>query len=215
MKQQALIAVVGACVLVSSQSLARGGGGGLGHSGSSIRSGAASRAPAMRAPTIRYSAPMRAAPHPGLVHRSPTDAGAVRRVPEHFVNLRGRNIGIPPLAAVTGPIILDIPPLGKIFVPQETYVALYPLLISNNEADRERAFMLLKRQVEHDPDSHIQRPSTIAAGPRQRSPDWCPDCRDTAEIVHSCRPFGDCDTAVRLMRDPKRPVDEWGPNKGH
>jgi hypothetical protein len=125
----------------------------------------------------------------------------VRYAPERFVRIRGGTIGLPALAAVSAPIILDMPQLGEIIVPQETYVIAYPLLISESEADREKAFTMLKEQTERNPDSRV-----AVASPQASAENPCPDCKDTIEILHTCRPVGECDLAERLVNSPKNPA---------
>jgi len=66
-------------------------------------------------------------------------------------------VGIPPLIPDDpAPVILNVPQLGEITVPQEKYVVIYPLLMSNNEADHEQAFAQLREQAERDPGSVVQ-----------------------------------------------------------
>jgi hypothetical protein len=94
-----------------------------------------------------------------------------------------------------------MPQLGEIIVPQETYVIAYPLLISESEADREKAFTMLKEQTERNPDSRV-----AVASPQASAENPCPDCKDTIEILHTCRPVGECDLAERLVNSPKNPA---------
>jgi Flp pilus assembly protein TadD len=65
---------------------------------------------------------------------------------------------------------LDLPELGEIVVPQETYVTVYPLLISDSEADRDLAFTMLREQVEQNPDSRVAAASPQAPPPTPATP---------------------------------------------
>lgn len=184
MRRQACIAIlVGAFAFTSTQSLARGGGG-HSHSGGSYRSsGPVHRAPSYRAapayrtPVYRTTSPARYVPHqhystrhtptvqhvrtPTVQHvttfRNPVYAHPVRHVAHHFVSYRGRPVGIPPLLLDDpDPVILDVPELGQITVVQKRYAELYPLLLSNDQADHERAFAQLKEQAEREPESLVR-----------------------------------------------------------
>ncbi|QOZ32719.1 hypothetical protein XH92_14255 [Bradyrhizobium sp. CCBAU 53421] len=89
-------------------------------------------------------------------------------------------------------------------VPQDLYTVVYPLLISDDEGDRERAFTMLKERAERDPDSRLHESATVSA-PLMKDP--CPDCRDDGvEVIHTCRPIGECDTSERLVNRRKNPM---------
>ena len=206
-------------VTVSSACYARGGGSYIHVPAKSASNFRAARfvypAPIYRTLTLRayvprhqsrYAARPRIAPvttvqHTAFVPRNPIYANPVRYAPEHFVGIRGGTIGLPALAAVSAPIILDMPELGEIIVPPETYVIAYPLLISESEADHEKAFTILKEQTERNPDSRV-----AAVSPQASAANPCPDCKDTIEILHTCRPVGECDLAERLVNSPKNPA---------
>lgn len=228
MKKLLLVAaVLSVAVVASSPCFARAGGGGSGHSyGGGVRSGGSFRAaPAARyapvyrvAPAARVYAPTQRYVHPRYVpaiyarpsihrpiyvSRNPIYANPIRRPPERFVRFRGRPIGIPPLAGLTAPAILDVPDLGEVIVPQDVYTTIYPLLISDDEGDRERAFTQLRGLAERDPDSLVQHSAAISTSPMK---DPCQDCRDDkVEMFHTCRPIGDCDMSERLVNSPKNP----------
>ena len=206
-------------VTVSSACYARGGGSYIHVPAKSASNFRAARfvypAPIYRTLTLRayvprhqsrYAAQPRIAPvttvqQTAFVPRNPIYANPVRYAPEHFVGIRGGTIGLPALAAVSAPIILDMPELGEIIVRPETYVIAHPLLISESEADREKAFTILKEQTERNPDSRV-----AVASPQASAENPCPDCKDTIEILHTCRPVGECDLAERLVNSPKNPA---------
>lgn len=235
MKRFLLVAAALSVAVVSTPCFARAGGG---HSyGGGIRSGGSYRA----APAVRYAPVYRAAPaarvyapkvhfaHPRYVApslyrrpsvyrpiyapRNPVYANPVRRVPERFVRLHGRTIGIPALAGLTAPAIIDVPDVGEMIVPQDIYTTIYPLLISEDQADQELAFTLLKERSESDPDSLVQQ-SAVSTPPMK---DPCPGCQDDkVEVLHTCRPIGECDTSERLVNSSKNSkylVPERGPDR--
>ena len=131
-------------------------------------------------------------------------ANPIRRAPERFVSFRGGRLGLPPLTGLVAPVVLDIPELGEVIVPQETYVVLYPLLISERESDGDLAYTLLKQQKERNPESLVRETSQPAS--RVVAGDPCPNCKDTIEILQTCRPIGDCDLAERLVNSPRNPA---------
>jgi hypothetical protein len=178
--------------MASSPLMARAGGGGYIHSTAPARLVSTFRAsPVVRSAPIYRTMPAQVyvprqyvQPHTVIhvepvhtMHRSafaapaiPVFANPVRHAPERFVRFRGGTIGLPALTAVSAPIILDLPELGEIVVPQETYVTVYPPLISESEADRDLAFTMLREQAEQNPDSRVaaaspQAPPTAAAPP--------------------------------------------------
>ena len=213
--------------MVSSPVMARAGGGGYIHSSAPARSVSTSRAsPIVRSAPIYRTMPAQVyvprqyvQPHP-VIHvgpvntvqrpafapRNPVFANPVRYAPERFVRFRGSTIGLPALTAVSAPIILDLPELGEIVVPQETYVTVYPLLISESEADRDLAFTMLREQPEQNPDSRVaaaspQAPPTAAAPP----PTPTPYTKGRAALDQ-----GDFDVAIAeftaaIADDPKNP----------
>ncbi|MGL3210847.1 hypothetical protein [Bradyrhizobium sp. BR 1433] len=225
-------AALAAMVVTSSPCLARAGGGGHSYNGA-VRSGGSFRAaPVMRsapayrpAPTGRFYVPRqqvyvprqqyvrpRYVPpiysrstfyRPSYVSRNPIYANPVRRAPERFVTFHGRTIGVPPLAGLTAPAIVDVPDLGEVIVPLDTYTTIYPLLISDDESDREHAFTQLRERAEQDPDSLVQHSAEVSM-PSMKDP--CPDCQDDkVEVLHTCRPIGECDMSERLVNSPKNP----------
>jgi hypothetical protein len=56
-----------------------------------------------------------------------------------------------------------VPAIGEVSIDEETYTALYPLLSSDDEADRERAYRQLQEQVERQPESLIHAANEIPA----------------------------------------------------
>lgn len=136
---------------------------------------------------------------PAFAPHNPIYANPVRRAPDRFVRLHGSVIGLPALAGLLAPVILDLPGISEVIVPQETYVTVYPMLVSENEAERERAFSIIKDQAEQNPDSHVIVVESSA------SEDPCPDCKDAMEVLHTCKPVGRCDLTERLVNSPKNP----------
>src|SRR5262249_39599629 len=118
----------------------------------------------------------------------------VRHAPERFVRFRGGTIGLPALTAVSAPIILDLPEVGEIVVPQETYVAVYPLLISESEKDRDRAFTILREQAEQNPDSGV-----AAALPQAPPTDARPATPSVHEKGLAALNEGDFDAAIAVF----------------
>lgn len=88
-------------------------------------------------------------------------ANSTRRATAHVVSYRGRPVSIPELILDdTEPVVIDVPDLGQITVQREKYAVLFPLLLSNNEADHERAFAQLREQAQRDPGS-LRRASEV------------------------------------------------------
>lgn len=129
-------------------------------------------------------------------------ANPVRRAIAREVRLHGGALGLPALIILGVPVLLDVPDIGEVSVDEETYVTLYPLLTSDDVADRERAFVQLQQQVERSPESLIRATGQISAAPPVA--DTCPECPDMAEKFPICHPRG-CDLAERLISDPQNP----------
>ncbi|MBR0937351.1 hypothetical protein [Bradyrhizobium jicamae] len=195
--------------LAASPCFARAAGG--------IHSAPARAAPVNRSAPVARSMPSRVpvpqhVARPGAptvhqpVHRELLGANPVRHAPERFVRFHGGMIGIPPLIALPEPVFLDVPDLGEVIVPHETYVAVYPLLTSDSEADHEKAFSLLKEQVERDPQSLQRSNPVVVAAPQARRPYTCPDCKDGAQILLACRPVGNCDQSELLVGSAQKPA---------
>ncbi|MGY4570536.1 hypothetical protein ACVWY5_003606 [Bradyrhizobium sp. USDA 3256] len=165
------------------------------------------------APRVQFAHPRYVAPgiyrkpsvyRPIYVPRNPIYANPMRRAPDRFVRFHGRTIGVPPLAGLTAPAVVDVPDLGEVIVPVDVYTTIYPLLISDDESDRERAFTQLRERAEHDPDSLVQQSAAVSTPPMK---DPCPDCQqDTVEVLHTCKPIGECDMSERLVNSPKNPT---------
>ncbi len=148
-------------------------------------------APAARyAPAVR-SAPMRSAPiyHP-TIHQTPHArsftpgptffqhtprtvfhpggsrifANPVHREVARHVRFHGGLLAWPALVTLGAPVFLDVPGIGAVSVPEETYTSLYPMLSSDDEAERERAYRQLQEQVERQPESLSQAPNEIRVG---------------------------------------------------
>jgi hypothetical protein len=119
-------------------------------------------------------------------------ANPVRRPITRLVKFHGGVIALPALATLGAPVLLDVPDIGEVSVDEATYAALYPLLVSDDEAERERAYVRLQEQVERMPESLVRPANEIAAG--RPAVDTCPECPDTAEKFPICQPEG-CDLA--------------------
>ncbi|SDF29688.1 hypothetical protein SAMN05216337_105048 [Bradyrhizobium brasilense] len=221
-----LAAALSVALVASSPCLARAGGGAHSYGGGA-RSAATFRAtPVMRSapgyrapPAARLYVPRQQYAHPryvpaiytrSTVHRlisvsrNPTYANPVRRAPERFVRFHGRMIGVPPLAGLTAPAIVEVPDLGEVIVPLDMYTTVYPLLISDDESDRESAITQLRERAERDPASLVQRSAAVSIPPMN---DPCPNCQDDkVEVLHTCRPIGECDMSERLVNSSKNPT---------
>jgi hypothetical protein len=94
--------------------------------------------------------------HPGGSH---IFANPDRREVTRHVRFHGRLLALPALVTLGAPVFLDVPGIGAVSVPEETYTSLYPMLSSDDEAERERAYRQLQEQVEHQPESLIHAPT--------------------------------------------------------
>jgi hypothetical protein len=99
--------------------------------------------------------------HPGGNH---IFANPVRREVTRHVRFHGGVLALPALVTLGVPVLLDVPGIGEVSVPEETYTSLYPMFSSDDEADRERAYRQLQEQVEHQPESLIHAANEIPAG---------------------------------------------------
>lgn len=68
---------------------------------------------------------------------------AVRPIARH-VRFHGRLLAVPVVVAIGIPVLLDVPGLGEVSIPEGEYQEIYDLLISDDAADQERAFALLQ-----------------------------------------------------------------------
>jgi hypothetical protein len=99
------------------------------------------------------SRPFHAAPH---IHRE-----VARHLPWH-----GQLLAVPVPAALGAPVWLDIPDLGGINIDEQIYITeIYPLLISEIEADQERAYTRLKEVAEAQATQKSQEVKQDAAAP--------------------------------------------------
>jgi hypothetical protein len=157
--------------------------------------------PSQRAPAVvRHPYSISPTIHGG---RSRIFANPVRREVTRHVRFHGGLLALPALVTLGAPVILDVPSIGELSVSEATYTTLYPLLSSDDEAERERAYVQLQEQIERDPESLIRGANEIPAGP-PTSRDSCPDCPDYAEILPICQPAG-CDTSETLFNDSRNP----------
>jgi Flp pilus assembly protein TadD len=60
--------------------------------------------------------------------------------------LHGGLLALPALATIGIPVFLDVPEIGVVSIDEAAYAAIYPLLTSENEDDRERAFVQLREK---------------------------------------------------------------------
>jgi hypothetical protein len=135
-------------------------------------------------------------------------ANPVRREITRHVRFHGGVLALPALVILGVPVLLDVPALGEVSVSEETYRELYPLLASDDEADRERAYVRLQQQIEREPESLRRTAHEIPAG--RPVVDSCPECPDTAEKFPICQP-ADCDLAEAVFsksHDQRGPVRE-------
>jgi hypothetical protein len=61
------------------------------------------------------------------------------------VRFHGRLLAVPIVVAIGVPVLLDVPELGEVSIPEGEYQEIYDLLISDDAADQEKAFALLQR----------------------------------------------------------------------
>jgi hypothetical protein len=170
-------------------------------SGDAVRSDIAHNEPRKPSGSIVHSSPAPAA-YPYAHGVRPSNSGSrtvfhtggdrvfanpVRREVTRHVRFHGGVLALPALVTLGVPVLLDVPSLGEVSVSEETYRALYPLLASDDEADRERAYVRLQEQIELRRTAH-----EIPAG--RPVVDSCPECPDTAEKFPICQP-ADCDLA--------------------
>ena len=70
-------------------------------------------------------------------------AHAVRPIARQ-VRFHGRLLAVPAVVALGIPVLLDVPDLGEVSIPEDDYSGIYDLLTSDDPADQERAFALLQ-----------------------------------------------------------------------
>jgi hypothetical protein len=105
---------------------------------------------------------------------------------------RGLFIAVPAITALGAPVWLDVPDLGAISVDERIYITeIYPLLVSEQEADRERAYIRLKEIAEAQP--MRQEPDSPAAS-----------YDDGVPIIRTCKPIGDCDQTELIFSKKKQ-----------
>ena len=96
---------------------------------------------------------------------------------------------MPVITVLGAPVWLDVPDLGEISVDEQIYITeIYPLLSSEQEADRERAYIRLKESAEAQP--------TIKEADSAARDDGVP-------LIRTCKPIGDCDQAREWARFAK------------
>jgi tetratricopeptide (TPR) repeat protein len=76
---------------------------------------------------------------------------------------RGGLIALPVITAIGAPVWLDVPDFGEIIVDEQIYITeLYPLLNSDQEVDRERAYIRLKEIAQAQPTIQETAPDDVA-----------------------------------------------------
>jgi hypothetical protein len=138
-------------------------------------------------PTVQHvPSGFRTGPHlSGSLH---TTMPRVDRAVARHVPWRGRLFAVPVITVVGAPVWLDVPDLGEIIVDEQIYITeLYPLLNSEQEADRERAYIRLKEIAEAQPT--IRTDSAVVD--------------DKIPLLSTCKPIGDCDQAELIFSKKK------------
>lgn len=93
-----------------------------------------------------------------------------RRIDRH-VAFRGAFLAVPAIVYYGVPVVLDVPQLGSVGIPEDLYPEIYDLLVSDDPADRDRALMLLRRhKLQRQPeetadDDSDEYPATTARSP--------------------------------------------------
>ncbi len=72
-------------------------------------------------------------------------AARVNRPVARHVRLHGGVLAVPAVVAFGVPVLLQVPGIGPVSVPEDRYRALYDLLASENPDDWERAYTDLQR----------------------------------------------------------------------
>jgi hypothetical protein len=127
----------------------------------------------------------RTAPVLSRQHALPRVSRAIAR----NVPWRGLFIAVPVITALGAPVWLDVPDLGAISVDEQIYIAeIYPLLMSEQEADRERAYIRLKEIAQAQPT--IQETDSGAVD-------------ESIPLLRTCKPIGDCDQAELIFSKKK------------
>jgi hypothetical protein len=75
---------------------------------------------------------------------------AVRPIARH-VRFHRRPLAVPAVVAIGIPVLLDVPDLGEVRIPEDDYPEIYRLLTSDDAADQEKAFALLQRMKNEGP----------------------------------------------------------------
>jgi len=72
-------------------------------------------------------------------------------------------LALPALVTLGVPVLLDVPGIGEVSVPEETYTSLINVFVGH-EADESELIAKLQEQVEHQPESLIHAANEIPAG---------------------------------------------------
>src|SRR6266404_1714708 len=191
MRRQGIVAVIVLTIALPSAAVARGGYSGHSNPHSSgVRSAPVYRSvPVYRAPVYRagpvYRQPVQSRAPSVTYHRATSSVihvpyaiqhsrsltvvrtSPVWRPAVHHVRVHGGLLALPALATIGIPVFLDVPEIGVVSIDEDAYAAIYPLLTSENEADRERAFVQLREQRDRAPtvvDSADVPPSAYERG---------------------------------------------------
>jgi hypothetical protein len=82
-------------------------------------------------------------------------AARVNRPVARHVRLHGGVLAVPAVVAFGVPVILQVPGIGPVSVPEDRYRTLYDLLASDNPDDWERAYTDLERIQRETPAASI------------------------------------------------------------
>jgi hypothetical protein len=93
----------------------------------------------------------------------PFTSPARREIARH-VRFHGGLLALPALGNLNEPVLLNVPGIGDISIDEVTYSGLYPLLLSDDEADRERAYRQLQERIERERGSSVQQASIGITG---------------------------------------------------
>jgi hypothetical protein len=82
-------------------------------------------------------------------------AARVNRPVARHVRLHGGVLAVPAVVAFGAPVLLQVPGIGPVSVPEDRYRALYDLLASENAGDWERAYTDLQRIQRETPSMSV------------------------------------------------------------
>jgi hypothetical protein len=119
----------------------------------------------------------------------------VERAIARHVRFHGGLLAIPAVVAIGIPVLLDVPGLGEVSIPEDDYQEIYDLLTSDNPVNQEKAFALLQSlkneapmgsaEAESAPQSTDQSGFRIVHPPVTTSSATPDSARDLAEPLSS------------------------------